>query len=259
MSISANKLYAGYNKKYIINNQEIDIDEGKINIFIGPNGSGKSTIFNALCKQLSYLNGNIFIDDENIDNICIKKLAAKIGILFQENTIPSDITVYDLISYGRFAHIKIFDKFSDNDKNIIKNAMKLTNIEQFQNKQVCELSSGQRQLVWIAMLITQEAKYLFLDEPTTYLDLFNQFEILNCLNILNKNYNKTIIMILHDVNLALQYADKIFIIKDGKLIISGSPQKIITSKLLQDTFNVSFDIVKKLNKMYCIPKKLNNN
>lgn len=255
MTILADKITSGYDKKIIIDNQTIEISEGKINIIVGPNGCGKSTLFKSLCRQLHLFSGKVFLNAIDVQGITNKEFAKNVGILFQENQLPHDITVRELVSYGRFAQTGLFSSFSEKDENVIENAMAITNVKQFENKEVNSLSSGQRQLVWIAMLVAQEAKYLFLDEPTTYLDLKNQFEILNCLVKLNKEQNKTIIMILHDINIAVQYADIIFVMNDGKIITSGAVENVITEEMLKNIFDINVKIIKEDNKIYCIPHK----
>ena len=164
--------------------------------------------------------------------------------MFQENSIPNDITVKELISYGRFAHINLFSELKEEDKNIINNAIKICGIKKFEDNYVNELSSGQRQLVWIAMLISQNSEYMFLDEPTTYLDLKNQFEIMNCIKKINKELNKTIVLILHDINLAAQYADYIFMMKNGEIKYKGLPLDVLTEDNIKEIFNINVKIIK---------------
>lgn len=215
---------------------------------------GKSTLFKSLCKQLKIKSGNIIIDENSISSFNNKQFANKAGVLFQENISPN-INVKQLVSYGRFSHIGIFSNLNNNDYEIINKALKITGTKKFENLHVNELSSGQRQLVWIALLVAQDVKYLFLDEPTTYLDLKHQYEILDCLVKLNKEENKTIVMILHDINQAIQYADNIIVMKDGKIIKSGVPKKIITSKLVKDVFEINANIIKNKGHIYICPLK----
>lgn len=253
MSLISKNITLKYDKSVIIDNESFEIQENKINVILGQNGSGKTTLFKSLCKQLIPSSGNIIANDKNILKFNNKEFAKLIGILFQENIAPNDLTVKELISYGRFAHISLFSDLNDNDNKIIENAMKLTNTKQFENKLINELSSGQKQLVWIAMLITQNSKYLLLDEPTTYLDLKNQFEIMNCIKKINKELNKTIILILHDINLAAQYADYIFMLKDKKIKYKGLPSEILTEDYIKEIFDINVKILKENKNILICP------
>ena len=256
--MKAEKIGIKYDKNIIIKNQTFELIKNKINIFIGENGCGKSTLFKALSKQLNPFEGKIEFNNINIKQIKQKEFAKKIGIMFQENSIPNDITVKELISYGRFAHINLFSELKDEDKNIINNSIEICGIKKFENNYVNELSSGQRQLVWIAMLISQNSEYMFLDEPTTYLDLKNQFEIMNCIKKINKELNKTIVLILHDINLAAQYADYIFMMKNGEIKYKGLPLDVLTEDNIKEIFNVNVKIIKENNNILICPIKMHS-
>ncbi len=257
MTILAKNITVGYDSdKDILKNETIEIEAEKINVIIGKNGCGKSTLLKTLSRQLQPKLGNVFLNGLNVNAITRKGFAQLVGILFQENHIPHELTVKELVSYGRFAQIGIFSKLTDNDESKINEAMRMTNTFQYADMSVNSLSSGQRQLVWIAMLIAQEADYIFLDEPTTYLDMSNQFDILNCLKRLNKDDRKTIIMILHDINIAFQFADKLIIMKDGHVEKQGTVEEIANDEaLLKDVFNVNLKIIKENENYYCIPIK----
>ena len=256
MSIAAINITVGYDNKDILQNESIEIEEGRINIIIGKNGCGKSTLLKTLCRQLYPKSGKVLLNGLNIDSITRKGFAQLVGILFQENRIPHELTVKELISYGRFAQIGLFSRLNEEDERKINEAMKMTNTLQFAEREVNSLSSGQRQLVWIAMLIAQEAQYIFLDEPTTYLDMSNQFEILKCLEKLNKEDKKTIVMILHDINIAFQFADRLIIMKDGHIEKQGNVNEIASDKdMLKNVFGVNLKIIKENENYYCIPLK----
>lgn len=259
MTVKANNITVGYNKnKDILVSESIEIQKGQINVIIGKNGCGKSTMLKSLCKQLKIKSGEVLLNNKNISSMTNKTFAKNVGLLFQENIIPQEIKVKDLISYGRYAQIGIFSTIGEEDLKKIENAMLLTRTKQFENKSVAELSSGQRQLVWIAMLLAQEADYLFLDEPTTYLDLKNQFDILECLNRINKEQHKTLILILHDINVAAQYADYLFAMKDGKIIKAGTKKEVLTKDFLTELYEVDIDVIEEGEKLYCLPKGFSN-
>ena len=255
MILSAKNISIKYDKEIIIDDESFEIKKGKINVFLGKNGCGKSTLFKSLCKQLNPYSGNIFLNNKNINKIKNKDFAKITSILFQENVAPNDLTVKELVSYGRFPHIGLYSDLNNNDKKIIEESLTLTNTKQFENRNVTELSSGQRQLVWIAMLLSQNTNIIFFDEPTTYLDLKNQYEVMNCIEKINKELNKTIIIILHDINLAIQYADYIFMMKNGKIKYSGTIDEVITTNNIKDIFDINVSIIKNKGQTFICPLK----
>ena len=255
MILSAKNISIKYDKEIIIDDESFEIKKGKINVFLGKNGCGKSTLFKSLCKQLNPYSGNIFLNNKNINKIKNKDFAKITSILFQENVAPNDLTVKELVSYGRFPHIGLYSDLDNNDKKIIEESLTLTNTKQFENKAVTELSSGQRQLVWIAMLLSQNTNIIFFDEPTTYLDLKNQYEVMNCIEKINKELNKTIIIILHDINLAIQYADYIFMMKNGKIKYSGIIDEVISTSNIKDIFDINVSIIKNKGQTFICPLK----
>lgn len=257
MNLFSKNITIKYDKNIIIDNQSFEIKIGKINVFLGKNGSGKSTIFKSLCKQLNVSSGQILLNNQNIKNIKNKNFAKEVGILFQENSITGDLTVKELISYGRFPYIGLYSEISKEDEEYINNAMEMTNTIQYQNKQINELSSGQKQMVWIAMLLAQNSNIMLFDEPTTYLDLKNQYEVMNCIEKINKTLKKTIIIILHDINLASQYADYIFMIKDGKIKYHGDTNKLLTEQIIKDVYDINVSIIKMNETMFICPIKEN--
>lgn len=255
MILSAKNISIKYDKEIIIDDESFEIKKGKINVFLGKNGCGKSTLFKSLCKQLNPYSGNIFLNDKNINKIKNKDFAKITSILFQENVAPNDLTVKELVSYGRFPHIGLYSDLDNNDKKIIEDSLTLTNTKQFENRSVTELSSGQRQLVWIAMLLSQNTNIMFFDEPTTYLDLKNQYEVMNCIEKINKELNKTVIIILHDINLAIQYADYIFMMKNGKIKYSGTIDEVIITNNIKDIFDINVSIIKNKGQTFICPLK----
>lgn len=212
--------------------------------FLGQMAVGKSTLFKSFAKQLKPFEGDILLDNKSIYNFSNKEYSKNVGILFQEQKQSIHLTVKEILNISRYSYLNLFDQLSKNDEEKIDKAMNLTNTYQFKDKIIDELSSGQKQLVWIAMLIAQDSKYMFLDEPTTYLDLKNQFEIMNCIKRINKELNKTIILILHDINLAAQYADYIFMLKDKKIKYKGLPIEILSEGHIKDIYDINVKIIK---------------
>ena len=242
--LSTNNLTIAYNKNIIINNLEIVIPEGKITSIIGPNGCGKSTLLKAIGRILKPERGSVYLDGIDIYTLNTKEVAKKMSILPQSPKAPSGITVGELVSYGRFPHQHGLKKLTVEDKKIIQWAMDITKLSEYEVTLVDNLSGGQRQRVWIAMALAQQTDIILLDEPTTYLDLAYQLEILELLYRLNKEQGCTIAMVLHDLNLASRFSDYIIAMRSGKIIEYGTPDEVICEDVLKKTFNINADIIK---------------
>jgi len=243
-SLSTNNLTIAYNKKIIINNLEIVIPERKITSIIGPNGCGKSTLLKAVGRILKPERGSVYLDGIDIYTLNTKEVAKKMSILPQSPKAPSGITVGELVSYGRFPHQHGLKKLTVEDKKIIQWAMDITKLSEYEVTLVDNLSGGQRQRVWISMALAQQTDIILLDEPTTYLDLAYQLEILELLYRLNKEQGCTIAMVLHDLNLASRFSDYIIAMRSGKIIEYGTPDEVICEDVLKKTFNINADIIK---------------
>ena len=241
--LSTRGLTIKINNKIILNDINLDFKPGKRTAIIGPNGCGKSTLLKTISGLSRNYKGDIFLDSQNIKNWSRKKIAKKMAILPQGATTPNDLTVKELVSYGRFPYRSLF-KSSDNqnDKDIIENAMAKTKVDKFASRLVSTLSGGERQRTWIAMALAQQPQILLLDEPTTYLDIAHQLEVMQIVTELNKKENMTIIMVLHDINHARMYADDIVIIKDKQVFAQGSPQNTLNPDNLANVFGVKADI-----------------
>lgn len=242
--LSTNNLTIAYNKNIIINNLEIVISERKITSIIGPNGCGKSTLLKAIGRILKPERGSVYLDGIDIYTLNTKEVAKKMSILPQSPKAPSGITVGELVSYGRFPHQHGLKKLTVEDKKIIQWAMDITKLSEYEVTLVDNLSGGQRQRVWIAMALAQQTDIILLDEPTTYLDLAYQLEILELLYRLNKEQGCTIAMVLHDLNLASRFSDYIIAMRSGKIIEYGTPDEVICEDVLKKTFNINADIIK---------------
>lgn len=235
-------LQISYGTHKVLNGLSFDVKEGKITTIIGANGSGKSTLFNGMTKNLRINKGSILLDGKNIETIPLKCFAKKTAIVHQYNSAPNDLTVEKLVGYGRIAHCGFYGKYNKEDKKTIEWAMEVTDTIELQKKRICDLSGGQQQRVWIAMALAQDTKLLFLDEPTTYLDIRYQIEILRLIKQLNEKYHITILMVLHDINQAVHYSDEIIAMKDGKVIAIGRPKDIITKELIEKVYDISLEI-----------------
>ena len=243
-NLKAEHLKAGYGSKVIIEDISMTIPDHMITVIIGSNGCGKSTLLKSFARLLPPMSGQILLDGKKYSNYHSKKLAQIIGLLPQSPLVPDGVKVSDLIARGRFPYQEPLRGMSKDDYAAVDEAMALMGVTEFEGRNVDELSGGQRQRVWIAMALAQETDILFLDEPTTYLDITYQIEILDLLTDLNKKKKTTIVMVLHDINLSARYADYLFALKQGKLIAKGTPDEIVNEQLIHDVFNLDSYVTK---------------
>lgn len=243
--------------KAFIENLNINIPKGKITTILGPNGSGKSTLLSILSTYNKPSKGDVFIGDKNLKTLKTKEIAKLIATVHQHNESPEDLDVKTLISYGRVPHHKHGSNKKDEDEKIINWAISSTNLDDIKDKKVMSLSGGQRQRAFIAMALAQKTDILLLDEPTTYLDIFHQIEVLDLVKKLNEEYKMTIVMVLHDINQAIKYSDNIVIMKNGKIIEEGTPKSVINEKSIKTVYNVE-GIICNVDKeeMYFVPTKV---
>jgi len=240
----AEQVVAGYDNHTVIHGVDLVIPSHKISVIIGSNGCGKSTLLKTLARLIKPASGKITLDGKPIGKIPPKQLARVIGLLPQSPIVPEGISVADLVGRGRFPHQSLFSGWTKKDYEAVAEAMRLMDITEFANYNIDELSGGQRQRVWIAMALAQETDILFLDEPTTFLDITYQVEILDLLTELNQKHGTTIVMVLHDINLSARYADHIFALYKGKLVAQGEPEKVITSTAVKDIFGLDCTVIK---------------
>lgn len=240
-----------YGNNEILKGISLEIKENKITTILGANGCGKSTLFNLMTKNLVPKKGEIILDGVNIKDIKLKNFAKKVAIVHQYNTAPSDITVEKLIKYGRIPHFSHHGRDKDGaDK--VKWAMDITGLTEFKDRRISDLSGGQKQRVWIAMALAQDTKILFLDEPTTYLDIRYQIDILKLVKKLNEEFGITIIMILHEINQAIHYSDELIGLKDGNVIFKGKPEDVITEKAISELYSTKLAISDFENKKFVL-------
>ncbi|HWJ78821.1 MAG TPA: ABC transporter ATP-binding protein [Niallia sp.] len=239
----AESLTSGYENNMILKEVGLEIPSNKISVIIGSNGCGKSTLLKTLSNLIKSTSGDIMLDGKAISKYPPKQLARILGILPQSPIVPEGITVADLVGRGRFPHQSFFSGWTKKDYEAVAEAMEIMKVTEFANKNIDELSGGQRQRVWIAMALAQQTDILFLDEPTTFLDITYQVEILDLLTDLNRKYGTTIVMVLHDINLTARYADYIFALEKGRLVAEGKPSDIITSQLVKDIFGLDCTVI----------------
>lgn len=236
------QLQFSYGEKEFIKNLSTTIEKGKITTIIGPNGSGKSTLLNLLVRQLKLQSGNIVLDGKNISNKSYKDISKMMAIVHQHNMGPHDLTVKGLVSYGRTPYQNFWASSDSEDETIVDWALEVTGVKSFSNKAISQLSGGERQRAWIAMALAQKTDILLLDEPTTYLDIFYQLEVLNLVKHLNETYGITIIMVLHDINQAVQYSHNLIIMKEGQIVTTGNAHDCITTDRLQQVYGIKANI-----------------
>ncbi|KAF0194154.1 MAG: iron complex transport system ATP-binding protein [Bacillota bacterium] len=242
-SLEANQIVAGYDNRIIINGINIRIPNNKISVIIGANACGKSTLLKTLARLIKPVSGDILLDGKRLADIAPKQLARVLGLLPQSPVAPEGITVADLVARGRFPYQSFFKGLGKTDYQAVEEALAIMGITDLANRCVDELSGGQRQRVWIAMALAQQTEILLLDEPTTFLDIAYQVEILDLLTDLNKKRGTTIVMVLHDINLSARYADHIFALHKGKLVAEGSPSDIITEALIKQVFDLDSSVI----------------
>lgn len=238
--IEAKNITISIAKKVIIKNLSLSIPEGKVTVIIGPNGCGKSTTLKAISRILPF-EGSVTFKSKDISKFSHREFAQCLAILTQSPQAPSDLTVSDLVEMGRFPHRGFLGRGGADDAEHIEWALTQTNMTTMRHRLLSTLSGGERQRAWIAMALAQRPQVLLLDEPTTYLDICHQLEVMQLLARLNKELGLTVVMVLHDLNHAIQYADFAAVIKAGELVASGEPKKIITRQLLRDVFKVQSD------------------
>ena len=240
--IQATALKIAYDSKVVVDAFGFEVMEGEIVSLIGPNGSGKSTVLKAVSRLISQTEGVVCLDGRDIHKLSTKEVAKKLSILSQQHSSPPDFTVEELVAYGRMPHRKWYETRTSEDDDIISWAIKQTKLENLAQRLVNTLSGGERQRAWIAMALAQRPKVLLLDEPTTYLDICHQMEVMELAAKLNKELGITIIMVLHDLNQAARYSDRMVVIKDGRLVADGVPEKVLTKELLRDVYNVEAEV-----------------
>jgi iron complex transport system ATP-binding protein len=251
-------LNIGYDERLIVKNLSVKIPDKKITTIIGSNGCGKSTLLKAITRIIAQQSGMVVLDGKNISKENTKNLAKKMAILPQTPESASGLTVGELVSYGRFPYQKGFGRLTKKDFQVIDWALEVTGIIDFKFRPVDSLSGGQRQRVWIAMALAQETEIIFLDEPTTYLDMAHQLEVLELLQKLNLEQGRTIVMVLHDLNQAARFADYIIALKEGQIVKAGECAEVITHDVLKQVFQIDAQIGRdpRTNKPMCITYNL---
>ncbi|SDH30074.1 ABC transporter ATP-binding protein [Microbacterium pygmaeum] len=234
--LSARKLHAGYPGRRVIEDLDLEITPGRITMIIGANACGKSTLLGVLARLRAPLGGTVELDDVDVSTIARRRFARTVGLLPQHPTAPDGLSVADLVSRGRHPHRGVFQRWNAADAAHVDEAMAWTGVTELADRPVGDLSGGQRQRVWIAMALAQDPQILLLDEPTTFLDLSHQIEVLDLLRELNRSRGTTIVVVLHDLNLAARYADELVVMSQGRIVTQGAPRDVLTSQVVAEAF-----------------------
>lgn len=243
MTLEANSLSLAYEKTTIVHNLALTISKGEITTLVGPNGCGKSTLLRGFARLLKPKSGNVVLDGRAIHHMPTKALAKELGILPQSPNAPEGLTVYELVAQGRYPHQGFFQQWSHEDERIAQEALSITHMHELANRPLDTLSGGQRQRAWIAMALAQDTPILLLDEPTTYLDIGHQIEVMELVQSLNRKRKMTILLVLHDLNQAARYSDRMVVMQQGKIVADGPPQAMMTPQLLADVFKVQVSVI----------------
>jgi iron complex transport system ATP-binding protein len=241
--LEAKQLTLAYDNATIIRNLNIGIPTGKTTVLVGANGCGKSTLLRGLARLLKPKSGMVYLDGKAISQLKAKTVAKKLGMLPQSPTAPEGLTVRDLVAMGRYPYQSWMQQWSTEDEEKVAEALEITTMTQLAARPLDSLSGGQKQRAWIAMVLAQDTDILLLDEPTTFLDLSHQVELLDLLAELQETQGKTIVMILHDLNLSCRYADYLVAIQQGKVYATGTPEQVMTEETVRDVFNLECRIV----------------
>ena len=243
MRLTGSNLALHYDEVVVSTDLSIEVPDGRVSVLIGPNGSGKSTLLRALARLLKPKGGGVVLDGKQIQDYSTKEVARRLAILPQTLIAPEAITVEELVAYGRFPQRRSIAGLRDEDREAIHWAMEVTNTIEVRDRPVDQLSGGQRQRAWIALVLAQGTDLILLDEPTTFLDIAYQLEVLELLKHLNEEAGKTVVMVLHDINMACEYAHRLFALREGKMVAEGDPQEVLTAELIRMVFGIDAHIL----------------
>ncbi|MER5780493.1 ABC transporter ATP-binding protein [Streptomyces mobaraensis] len=241
--LRARSLTLAYEQRTVVEGLDLDVPDGEVTVIIGPNACGKSTLLRALGRLLKPASGAVLLDGEELTRVPTRRLATRLGLLPQTPVAPEAITVADLVARGRQPHQRWWQQWSEADERAVAEAMRRTDVAALADRPVDELSGGQRQRVWIAMALAQETDLLLLDEPTTYLDIAHQVEVLDLVRRLNTDRGRTVVAVLHDLNQAARYADHLVAMKNGRVVAQGRPADVVTADLVRDVFGLESVVV----------------
>ncbi|MFE5540799.1 ABC transporter ATP-binding protein [Streptomyces sp. NPDC056492] len=241
--LTAQNVTLGYDQRVIAENLSVEIPDHSFTVIVGPNACGKSTLLRALSRMLKPSAGQVLLDGHAIGSMPAKKVAKTLGLLPQSSIAPDGITVADLVSRGRYPHQGLLRQWSPQDERIVRESMASTGVAELADRSVDELSGGQRQRVWIAMALAQQTPLLLLDEPTTYLDIQHQIDVLDLCAELHEEQGRTLVAVLHDLNHAARYATHLIAMRGGEVVAEGPPAEVVTAELVEEVFGLRCQII----------------
>ncbi|CAM5389542.1 ABC transporter [Streptomyces avidinii] len=241
--LTAENVTLGYDQRVIAENLSVEIPDNSFTVIVGPNACGKSTLLRALSRMLKPSHGRVLLDGQAIGSMPAKKVAKTLGLLPQSSIAPDGITVGDLVARGRYPHQGLLRQWSAEDERVVEESMASTGVAELADRAVDELSGGQRQRVWIAMALAQQTPLLLLDEPTTYLDIQHQIDVLDLCAELHENQGRTLVAVLHDLNHAARYATHLIAMRDGKVVAEGPPAEVVTAELVERVFGLRCQVI----------------
>jgi len=241
--LRADAVSLGYDRTTVVHDLSVAVPDGKVTVIVGGNGCGKSTLLRGMARLLRPQGGAVLLDGEAVHTVPTRKVAQKLGLLPQNPIAPEGVTVVDLVGRGRHPHQSALRRWGRDDDTAVAEALALTDTTDLAERVVDELSGGQRQRVWIAMALAQGTDLLLLDEPTTYLDVAHQVEMLDLLADLNERAGTTIVMVLHDLNLSARYADHLVAMKEGRIVAEGTPATVVTEAVVREVFGLESRVI----------------
>ena len=253
--LEALQIQAGYAETTILKSVDLAIPDGQVTILIGPNGCGKSTLLKTMARILPPSRGHVLLDGKDIHTLNTRSVAARLGLLPQGPIAPEGLTVRELVAQGRYPHQSLLRQWTQADEDAVKGAMETAGITDFADRSVDTLSGGQRQRCWVAMVLAQETELILLDEPTTFLDLKVQVDLMNLLTGLAHERGRTLVIVLHELSLAAAYADHLVMMKDGQIVASGDPDDIFTADRLKQVFDLDASVLRDpaSGRLVCVP------
>jgi iron complex transport system ATP-binding protein len=241
--LGAELVTVGYGGDPVVRDLTLDVPDGLVTTIVGPNGCGKSTLLRTLARLLRPSSGRVRLDGESIDARATREVSRRLAMLPQSPTAPDGLLVRDLVGRGRHPHQRWFRQWSPQDEKVVEQALRMTDTWELRDRALDQLSGGQRQRAWVAMTLAQDTDLVLLDEPTTYLDLAHQVEVLDLVSRLNRERGRTVAMVLHDLNLAARYSDLVVVMQDGAVVAQGSPREVFTSDCLAEVFGLIADVL----------------
>jgi iron complex transport system ATP-binding protein len=241
--LSSRNVSVGYGGAPVVHDLSVEIPDGQVTTIVGPNGCGKSTLLRTLARLLAPTSGEVVLDDAPITSMSTRDIATRLALLPQSPVAPEGLLVRDLVGRGRHPHQRWFSQWSKKDEEVVDAAMAMTDTTELRDRPLDQLSGGQRQRAWIAMTLAQDTDLMLLDEPTTYLDLAHQVEVLELVCRLNRERSRTVAMVLHDLNLAARYSDLVVVMHGGRIVTQGPPAEVFTARMLSDVFGLEAEIL----------------